>query len=260
MDLRKPQFEEDSSFQIKIPWDKYSAIGLAGGTAFLLLLIIWLAVMPFKAPSKRVLPDRTVPLTLLNFGDGDGTGLSKGNLTKEGAKRKGKEPGSQLEDAQIAADTKFDREATTDNIDEAEDFIPVEKVSSSERSKPEEGGTDKFNVGSPDGITDATGLGSRGTGRGAGLGFGDIEWGGGGNRTVLYKTLPKFPDGVKTSAKIKMRFTVMPDGTVGKITPLQKADPRLEQAAKEALSKWRFNPLNEDIVMVGTIPLTFRLR
>jgi TonB family protein len=260
MELRKPLYEEEKSFQIKIPWDKYSAIGLAGGTAFLLVLIFWLAVMPFSAPRKIILPDRTVPLTLLNFGDGDGTGLSKGNLTKEGRTHKGKESNSQLEDAKRASETKFTRDATTTDISEAENFIPVEKVSSDVKDKPEEGGSDRYNVGSPDGLTDATGLGSRGSGKGAGLGFGDIEWGGGGNRTVLYKTLPKFPDGVRTSAHIKMRFTVMPDGTVGKITPLQKADPRLEQAAKDALSKWRFNPLNEDIVMVGTIPLTFRLR
>lgn len=260
MDLRKPLFEEEKSLKVNIPWEKNTAIGYAGGVSSLIILIIFLAIFKVDSP-EYVVPNNTIPLTLLNFGDGDGTGLSKGNLTKEGKKRKGKEPNSELEDAKIATETKVNKNAeTTDDLNETNDISIVDKKSSDQKEKAFDKGTDNVNIGSPDGLTDATGLGSRGSGRGAGLGFGDIEWGGGGNRVVLYKTLPKFPSDVNTSAKIKMRFTVLPDGTVGKITPLQKADPRLEEAAKEALSKWRFNPLNEDIVMVGTIPLTFRLR
>jgi len=74
------------------------------------------------------------------------------------------------------------------------------------------------------------------------------------------KTLPKFPAGVNTNAEIKLKFTVMPDGTVGKIVLLQKAEPRLETAALNALRQWRFNPLKDDRVMEGIIPLTFVLR
>ncbi|MFW6232997.1 MAG: TonB family protein, partial [Bacteroidota bacterium] len=77
---------------------------------------------------------------------------------------------------------------------------------------------------------------------------------------VLYKKVPKFPDGVSRSAKIKIRFTVLADGTVAQMVPLQKADPRLEKAAMEALKQWRFNRLENGETMVGIIPMTFRLR
>jgi len=72
--------------------------------------------------------------------------------------------------------------------------------------------------------------------------------------------LPRFPSGVNTNAVLKFKFTVMPDGTVGRIIPLQKADPRLEQAALEALRQWRFNQLRNEVVMEGIIPLQFVLR
>lgn len=261
MYLRKPQYEEEKSLQVNIPWEKNTAIGFAGGVISAIILVFVLAYTTISPPERRILPDNTVPLTILNFGPGDGTGLSSGNLTEEGRKNKGKDANNALEDAQRAANTEYQKNNnTTTDFAEASDVRIVDRIKSGEKVDSVQGGRDKFNIGSPDGLTDGRGLGSRGSGKGAGLGFGDIDWGGGGNRTVLYKTLPKFPSGVRTSAHIKMRFTVLPDGTVGKITPLQKADPRLEQAAKEALSKWRFNPLNEDVVMVGTIPLTFRLR
>ena len=257
--VRKYHFEDETPLQVKLPWDKNTAIGFVISifvTAFLLVLMSFVGPDVPDVPKLRT---NTVPLTILNFGEGDGTGLSKGNLTKEGETHKGKEPNSQLEDAQVASKTKKSKESVSHDVAEATDFEPVNELSS-ETNSEDKGGSDAYDVGSPDGLTDASGLGSRGTGKGAGLGFGDIEWGGGGNRTVLYKTLPKFPDGVKTSAKIKLRFTVNPDGTVGKIFPLQKADPKLEEAAMEALRKWRFNTIKQDMVMVGTIPLTFRLR
>lgn len=257
--LRKYQFEEEKSLQFNIPWDKHTAIGFVISVIITSFLIFLLTLMTPDIPDLPNIRNKSIPLTILNFGDGDGTGLSSGNLTKEGKTHKGKEPNSQLEDAKTASKTKQSRESVSHDTEEATDFKPVEELST-ETNTQDEGGSDAYNVGDPDGLTDASGLGSRGSGKGAGLGFGDIDWGGGGNRTVLYKTLPKFPDGVKTSAKIKLRFTVNPDGTVGRIFPLQKADPKLEEAAMEALRKWRFNSINEDLVMVGTIPLTFRLK
>ncbi len=37
----------------------------------------------------------------------------------------------------------------------------------------------------------------------------------------------------------------MPDGSVGRIIPIQKADTRLEAAAMNSLRQWRFEPLPE---------------
>jgi TonB family protein len=186
--------------------------------------------------------------------------MSKGNLQKEGKSRKGDIPPTELHDAAAPQVTKSSKKAEDIAPEDVGKFKAVDVVSADQAHKGENGGEGADDFGVPDGSSNGTGLGTRGFGKGKGMGFGDIEWGGGGNRVVLQKHLPKFPKGVKTSATIKIRFTVLPDGTVGKIIPLQKADPRLERAAMDALRKWRFNPLNDDTEMVGTIPLSFVLR
>ncbi len=119
----------------------------------------------------------------------------------------------------------------------------------------------KTSVGTQQGSTspDAEGLGRFGSGAGRGQGYG-LEWGGGGNRVVLHKELPKYPAGMNTSTQIKIRFTVNPNGTVGVILPMQKGDPLLERAAIEALRRWQFNPLQETKEMVGFITFTFRVQ
>jgi TonB family protein len=106
---------------------------------------------------------------------------------------------------------------------------------------------------------DGSGLGRFGAGTGRGAGYG-LEWGGGGNRIVLHKELPKYPSGVNTSAQIKIRFTVLQDGSVGSAVPMQKGEPLLERAALEALRRWQFNPTHDDKEMVGFITFTFRVQ
>jgi len=253
------RYENSSSVNIKIPWDSNTARGFIiaiGLTALCLLLAPFLDPRPSKPREMQI---ATIPLTLLNFGDGDGTGISKGNLTKEGISHLGAKPNSALEDARIAADTKSGKPSEAD-VMTSTNLIASTELSSDQVNKDGTRGSDSRNTGDPNGSQSGTGLGDKGTGKGKGSGFGDIEWGGGGNRTVLYKKIPTFPEGVNTSAQIKMKFTVQPDGTVSNVFPMQKADPILERAAIDALKQWRFNPLKEDIVMVGIIPMTFMLR
>jgi hypothetical protein len=259
--LRKPEYERETAVQIKIPWDLNTARGF-GVSLTIILLFLLIAPMMYLAPAAdRNLPVNSVPLMLLNFGDGDGTGKSKGNLTKEGAARKGMQSTSPLEDANLPAKTKLNPKAAQEMDYSAGTPKPVDKLASTSKNKNEsEIGTGTKDIGSSNGVTDGQGLGTRGTGKGKGSGFGDIEWGGGGNRIVLNKPLPKFPSGVNYNAELKFKFTVLPDGTVGRIVPLQKADPRLEAAALAALRQWRFNVLKQDVVMEGIIPLTFVLR
>ncbi len=251
--------EEKQTFEFKLPWHANTAKGLAIGIPLTLLLILALNLIRDPRVEARYFIPNTVPLEILNFGVGDGTGMSKGNLSKEGAAHKGQLPKSELHDAEIAAKTTISKTVVSNDPAESSNLIAKSELSSSEKHSNESGSSSK-NVGTPDGDDWGTGLGSRGTGPGKGEGFGDIEWGGGGNRVVISKKIPVFPPGVNTSAQIRIRFTVRPDGTVGAIIPLQKADPKLEKAAIDALRQWRFNPLKEDIDMVGIIPFTFRLR
>jgi len=258
--FKQPTYDEDRSVSIKIPWDRNTARGFG---ISLLITVVFLALTPIMhltPPITRQIQYNTVPLTLLNFGDGDGTGISAGNLAESGMKRKGPDRSNPLEDANIPTKTKVSNVASQTDL-ASSNIKAVDELNSDSKNEIEsEKGSGTKNIGASDGLTDGSGLGSRGTGKGAGYGFGDIEWGGGGNRIVLHKPLPRFPSGVNTNAVLKFKFTVMPDGTVGRIIPLQKADPRLEQAALEALRQWRFNQLRNEVVMEGIIPLQFVLR
>ena len=71
----------------------------------------------------------------------------------------------------------------------------------------------------------------------------EIAWGGSGVRKIYSYELPAYPDGVSKQIDIRLKFTIMPDGTVGRIIPLVKADTRLEMAAINSLKNWRFEPL-----------------
>lgn len=260
MMYRKPKFEEETSLQIKLPWDTNTARGFGISILIVSFILIFISWFHIQKPYVRNIEIKSVPIVLLNFGDGDGTGMSKGNLTKEGASRKGQQAESILQDAASPALTKQVKNATYQDDNQISNPIPVKELSSTNKVSGSEKGFGTKDIGTSDGVSDGPGLGSRGTGKGKGYGFGDIEWGGGGNRIVLHKPLPVFPSGVNTNAELKFRFTVMPDGTVGRIIPLQKADPRLETAALTALRQWRFNVLKEDIVMEGIIPLSFVLK
>lgn len=81
------------------------------------------------------------------------------------------------------------------------------------------------------------------TGEGEGnFGF-EIDFGGKGIRKIYSYSLPAYPEGVSKEIDVKLRFTILPDGSVGKIIPLIKADTKLEMAAINSLRQWRFEPL-----------------
>lgn len=80
-------------------------------------------------------------------------------------------------------------------------------------------------------------------GEGSGkFGF-ELDFGGKGKRKIYSYELPAYPAGVSKEIDVKLQFTILTDGTVGKIFPLIKADTRLESAAINSLKRWRFEPL-----------------
>jgi TonB family protein len=78
----------------------------------------------------------------------------------------------------------------------------------------------------------------------------DIQWGGNGTRKIYSYIIPDYPEGVKKEIDIRLKFIIKPDGTVGKIFLLSKADTRLENAAINSLWQWRFEPLTANQVQV----------
>lgn len=106
----------------------------------------------------------------------------------------------------------------------------IKKESKQENSKQENSSTSN------------TGKGNLAKGEGS-FGF-DIQWGGSGTRKIYSYTLPDYPEGVNKEIDIRLKFTIKPDGTVGSIFLLSKADTRLENAAINSLWQWRFEPLS----------------
>jgi TonB family protein len=253
-------YREETTVKVNMPWDRYTARGFFISLGIVLILISFISISKFTSNDNKLPDQNLIPITMLNFGAGDGTGMSKGNLSKEGAAHLGAKTMSELEDAKIAASAKPSSKAIVDDPENYQNLKASGDVGSIDKVvDPNISGNSSSNVGSPDGTVIGTGTGKTGFGPGAGEGLGDIEWGGGGNRTVLFKKLPKYPPGVNTQAQIRIRFTVTADGTVRSMYPLQKGDPMLERSAMDALRQWRFNPLKSNTEMYGIITFTFRL-
>ncbi|MFA3781559.1 TonB family protein [Melioribacteraceae bacterium 4301-Me] len=88
-----------------------------------------------------------------------------------------------------------------------------------------------------------------------------IDFGGKGIRKIYSYILPQYPEGVSKEIDVKLKFTIMPDGTVGKIFPLIKADAKLEMAAINSLRQWRFEPLPPNAKQIEqSVVITFPYR
>jgi TonB family protein len=252
---------DENEISLKIPWEANTIKGFFGALViyFASVLLLPLLTMCSSLPPATINEEsRAIPLDILSFGAGDGTGMSKGNLSEEGNAFKAKTPPSMLEDAKIAGRTHFNTNADDELI--SNNIIPQREVSTDQKDKTNIGGYDSRNVGNPDGSIFGAGLGNKGTGPGAGLGLGDIEWGGGGNRIVQNKVVPKAPPGINFTDSVRIQFTVHPDGTVSKLIPRIRGDIVLETAAMNALRQWRFNPIKENKDMIGIITFKLNLR
>lgn len=252
-------YRQETQIDFKLPWDGNTAKGFAFSLAIVILLVLLGSFVKMEKPTYAEYESKIIPLELINFGAGDGTGMSKGNLSPEGMAHKGANVTSDMQDASIAGKTKFSPNMEIEDPASANQLKPTNLLSSSDRNSTDLNGSGSRNIGRTDGNPNGTGIGDKGFGPGAGEGFGNIEWGGGGNRVVLQKKLPKYPSGVNTGAQIRIKFTVSYDGTVTSMLPLQKGDPVLERAAMDALRQWRFNRLKENKEMYGIITFTFRL-
>lgn len=79
------------------------------------------------------------------------------------------------------------------------------------------------------------------------FGLFDIEWGGKGIRKIFSYNIPKLPDDERKSVDIKLEFSILPDGSVSKITSLNDVDEEIEELAINSLRQWRFEPISENL-------------
>jgi hypothetical protein len=237
------------SLTVDKPLGKGFILAVAAHVVLFLLITVYLVIDPPRPDVQAV----SLELIRLGFGSGPGSG---GNLSLPGTPLKGPKPENPLEDAS--------RQLTTPKkLDPAASYTPgahvtPTSVTNAQRAKDSIAARGLKAIGDPNGSPTGTGLSGSGTGPGSGLGFG-IDWGGGGNRIVLNKVLPQYPAGVNKNAQIKVKFNVMPDGRVGGMMPTQKGDPRMEQAALNALRMWRFNAIGTTSAQVGEITFSFKV-
>jgi len=239
---------------IKIPWERFTARGFGISLIIVPILLYIMSLTQCNIAPLREREIRSIELTQLKWGDGDGTGNNGGNLQKEGIKKTGKQPSLDIEDAARATKTKTSTTAETD-INSATNVKPVKELGSATANTGVATGTKELGAGK-EGLITGTGLGNLGDGAGSGEGWG-LQWGGGGNRSVMFKKIPKYPEGA-TATLIRVKFRVTPEGTVGQMNFMTKGDPQLENEVTKALRMWRFNKIKDDEDMEGTITFSFR--
>jgi hypothetical protein len=100
-------------------------------TTFILLLLLNLVRDPQR--EARQLYPTLFRLKTLSFGYGDGTGMSKGNLSREGIAHKGSLPQSELHDAEIATKTQISKTSASTDITESSNIVARREISSSEK-------------------------------------------------------------------------------------------------------------------------------
>lgn len=82
-------------------------------------------------------------------------------------------------------------------------------------------------------------------------------------RKIVYQPLPPDVEEIENEVEFKLKFWVLPDGTIGEVIPLKRGDTRLEQIAIRYLKKWQFEPLPPGVPQQqiwGTIPIKFTLQ
>jgi hypothetical protein len=159
--------------------------------------------------------------------------------------------GSQIQEVQELAKPEEKNETVDKSTEVKEVELPKAKNTSEENIiKPADKVKEKSEAAKTetkeDTKSDVTteGQGNKAEGEGS-FGF-EFEEGGFGKRRLLSQGVLVYPEGVHKEIDIKLRFSILPDGTVGSVIPLTKADVRLENAAINALRQCRFEPLSSN--------------
>ncbi|MHB9014187.1 MAG: energy transducer TonB, partial [Ignavibacteriaceae bacterium] len=146
-------------------------------------------------------------------------------------------------------------------IPDAKNLSNQDLISESDK-KDQKGKSNKNNDKiNPNSDFNSLGMGNKTGGNGS-FGY-DIDWGGKGQRKIYSYNIPAYPEGVNKEIDIRLKFTILPDGTVGTIIPLIKADTRLENSAINSLRQWRFESLDQSqkqVPQVAVIVFPYRLR
>ncbi len=213
----------------------------------ILLLILWLVNIS--------LDYKSVDYVEVSFGSSNQSGSSGAigdqiNKTEENAK-----PIEEILEESKNKEVKEVELAKTKSLDQTNVITPADKSKElNKENRTEQLKKENSNI-------NTKGQGNLTDGKGS-LGY-DIDWGGMGTRKIYSYELPEYPEGVQKEIDIRLRFTIKPDGTVGSVNVLTKADSKLERVAVESLWRWRFEPLPPNAAQTNQtaiIVFPFRLK
>lgn len=186
---------------------------------------------------------------LVGFGSGSGTGSPGGQLQKTDVDENKTPEEKSIKKKEEVKKVELPKSKQTDD----ENLIASDK----KKEKDEVKNPKVKPLVKGDAKKEGSELGGEGEG---GFGF-ELDFGGKGMRRIYSYNLPEYPEGVAKEIDVKLRFTILPDGTVSKIFPLIKADARLEFAAINSLKNWRFEPLPKNVKQIDqTVVITFPYR
>lgn len=81
-------------------------------------------------------------------------------------------------------------------------------------------------------------------------------------RAIVYQPPPPQVD-IVNAVEFRLKFWVLPDGTIGEVIPLKRGDAKLERIAIAYLKKWQFESLPSEVPqreIWGTIPIKFTVQ
>ncbi len=82
-------------------------------------------------------------------------------------------------------------------------------------------------------------------------------------RAVVHRPRPPQITNVHIDVELKLKFWVLPDGTIGEVIPIKRGNTELEQIAIAYLKKWKFEALPDGAdqrQIWGTIPIKFSVQ
>ena len=80
------------------------------------------------------------------------------------------------------------------------------------------------------------------------------------NRKRLTEVIPTYPEGVQQSLKVKLKFDVLPDGSVTNIVVIQKANPQFEFNIQFLCRIFYERLIPQDVVQKGVITFIYELK
>lgn len=214
---------------------------------------------PFNAYQR---PDTlSLPITLMDLGPAGGGGGSPDRTEPIGSAKKGSPDATLTLPKQAAA-------LTPKQIGKVKLVADVKKKETGKAIRDTTKHTERAGGESGQhwkGIGDksTSGSGGEGIGRGMGSGVGDFAAEGMGGRGWTVRPTARYPNNAEVSGSVKLRFTVLPDGSISTITPIRSPNKALLDAAIAGLRRARARALpatSPQIPQQATITYNFVLK